>query len=102
MLHALTDASADSNLDVWVAISIDRDARRRTDSDRRGTDSSDQTRIASTRPGDHVIVNHAPPRCGIGQWSVCEVIDPVGTVHESCVLGLEDEKSVTSSVVVRC
>ena len=23
---------------------------------------------------------------------VCEVIDPVGTVHESCVLGVEDDK----------
>jgi hypothetical protein len=22
---------------------------------------------------------------------VCELIDPVGAVHESCVLGLEDE-----------
>ena len=27
MLHALTGASADSNLDVWVAILTDRDAR---------------------------------------------------------------------------
>ena len=24
----------------------------------------------STRPGDHVRVNHAHPRCGIDQWSV--------------------------------
>ena len=30
---------------------------------------------------------------------VCEVIDPVGTVHESRVLGLEDEKRRFFSVI---
>ena len=47
MLHALTGASADSNLDVWVAILTDRDARRRA--------QSDQTTITSTRPGDPLL-----------------------------------------------
>ena len=31
---------------------------------------SDPTTNTSTRPGDHVRVNHAHPRCGIDQWSV--------------------------------
>ena len=30
----------------------------------------DPTTVTSTRPGDHVRVNHAHPWCGIDQWSV--------------------------------
>ena len=56
------------------------------------TVQDDPTTVSSTRPGD--------PTCecitrtlSAGLISgVCEVMDPVGAVHESCVLGLEDEK----------
>ena len=56
------------------------------------TVQDDPTTVTSTRPGDHVRVDHAHPRCAGLISGVCEVIDPVGTVHESSVLGLEDEK----------
>ena len=62
MLHALTGASADSIMDVWVAIlTVEMHADRAVD---------DRTTITSTQSGDHQRSVHAHARRGIGQWSV--------------------------------
>ena len=62
MLVPLAGARAGSILGVWVAfLSAGTRADRLRD---------DPTTTTSTRPGDHVRVNHAHPRCGIGQRSV--------------------------------